>query len=425
MLRDIQGLEVTTHSLVAIAAINAFINQALQYGREAELAIFEALSADPSCAIANAYAAAHYLSQESAIARQQAIPYLQAAQTYSQSATEREQLYIQAIAAWAKGAIDTAIAVHEAIAEDYPQDLISVQQGQYHYFYRGNKVGLLKIAEKVLPVHPNQPDLLSMLAFGLEQCHQLPEAEAIAREATRLKRNNPWAHHAVAHVMETQGRAADGIEWMEKFSDTWEHCNSMLYTHNWWHVALFYGQLSETTKVLSLYDQHIWGKARRDSPKDQVGAISLLLRLEFQSVPVEERWDNLVPHLLTRLHEHSLPFQDLHYIYALAKANQADLVHEMFTSMTAYAQTLDSTARRIWTVITLPAAQGMIAHARNDWEGAIAYLKPVLSKLWVVGGSHAQQQLFHQLYKDAVLRSEAESKIAALSWSPSLRSKTA
>ncbi len=50
-----------------------------------------------------------------------------------------------------------------------------------------------------------------MVAFGLEQCHQLLEAETMAREATAMNRHDPWAHHAVAHVMETQGRVNEAI----------------------------------------------------------------------------------------------------------------------------------------------------------------------------------------------------------------------
>lgn len=60
-------LAVTTDSEEAIAAINRWIEQSLSYGKDAETAILEAIAADPTCAIAQAYAGAYYLSLENAI----------------------------------------------------------------------------------------------------------------------------------------------------------------------------------------------------------------------------------------------------------------------------------------------------------------------------------------------------------------------
>lgn len=405
-MKDAQGLELTTNSAVAAAAIDRFIDQALCYGRDAEAAILQATAADPTCALAHAYAAAYYLSQENRLARQQALPFLKRAHQHSLQATEREQIYIQSISAWAEGAIDRAIAGHEALAQRFPQDLISVQQGQYHYFYQGDSAGLLQIAETVHASHAENAYFLGMLAFGLEQCHQLEAAEQLGRQATAMQRSNPWAHHAVAHVLEMQGRSAEGIAWMLDLAPTWEQCNSMLLTHNWWHVALFYLAEGETDKVLELYDRFVWGWAQPDAPKDQVGAIALLLRLELQGVPVGDRWQQLAPHVRLRLHEHALPFQDLHYIYALAKAGLEQQAYEMLVSMYAHAQTLKAAERQRWLNITIPAAQALIAHATGHWQKAAVQLERVQPQLWAIGGSHAQRQLFDQIYRDALQQAE-------------------
>ncbi|WP_009630856.1 tetratricopeptide repeat protein [Synechocystis sp. PCC 7509] len=403
MLKDSQGCEVTTNSPRAIAFIDDFTRQSLSYGNNAET-ILRAIALDPKCAYAYAHAAAHYLSLESAEARLQAAPYLQAAKKYAATATEREQLYICAIDAWATGTIKSAISYHEEIAQKFPRDLISVQRGQYHYFYQGNKEGLLNIAQKVLPASPNNHYLQGMVAFGLEQCHKLEEAEAIGRQALEINRYDPWAQHAVAHVMESLGRIDEGIAWMSSFTDTWENCNSMLYTHNWWHIALYYLEKGDTKRVLELYDRHIWGKAWHESSKDQVGAISLLLRLELRGVDVGDRWEQLTPYLTARIHEHTLPFQDLHYVYALARAGKVELVNEMLFSMQAYIRKLPH--RKTWIEVALPASLGMKAHATGDWGKAITLLSPILSRLHEIGGSHAQRDLFEQVYLDAWLRNE-------------------
>lgn len=405
MLKDSQGLEITTNSPDAILAIDRFVEQSLSYGNNA-LVIQEAIAADPTCASSHAHAAAHYLSLETALGRRQASPYLQAAKKYVDRANEREQLYVWAIDAWARGAIEQAILHHEEIAEKFPRDLASVQRGQYHYFYLGNKAGLLQIAQKVRHASPENHYLQGMIAFGLEQCHRLQEAEAAGRRAIEMNRHDPWAQHAVAHVMETQGRLDEGITWMSSFTDTWENCNSLLYTHNWWHIALYYLEKEDIQQVLELYDKHIWGRAWKESSKDQIGAISLLLRLELRGVDVGDRWEELVTHLLPRIHEHALPFQDLHYIYALARAGRVELVNEMLFSMQAYARKALPYIQKIWVEVAIPASQGMAAHARGDYSRAFCELRPVLSRLHEIGGSHAQRDLFEQVYLNAWSRDQ-------------------
>ncbi|MDZ8184467.1 MAG: tetratricopeptide repeat protein [Nostoc sp. ChiSLP02] len=409
MLKDAQGLIVTTDSAEAIAGINRFIDGMLSYGKDAETAILEAIAADPTCALANAYAGAYYLTQENSKAWQQGQPYLQTAQEHLAKITAREQLYVQAILAWANQEIDVAIAIHEEITNSFPRDLISVQQGQYHFFYMGDKEKLLEIARKVLYSNPENHYLYGMVAFGLEQCHQLKAAEKMAYQAIALNRYDPWAHHAIAHVMETQGRVDEGIVWMESFADTWENCNSMLYTHNWWHVALYYLKLKNYQKVLKFYDTHIWKGANKQSPKDQVGAISLLLRLELHGVNVGNRWEGITPYLYSRIDEHALPFQDLHYVYALAKAGHHKWVNQMLQSMHYHTLKINSFLRQRWLEVAIPAARGMVAHAKGDFHATVAELKPVLPRLHEIGGSHAQRVLFGQVYQDAVLSVQKQS----------------
>lgn len=413
MFRDHQGLAVTTTSSTAIAAMAQFVQQSLCYGNQAEYWIQAAIAADPEWGLAHACAAAYYLSQETAFHHTQAQSYLQRASTLLPQGNPREKLYIDATIAWGQGDIGAAIAAHEAIAAFYPQDLLSVQQGQYHYFYQGDNYGLLRIAQKVLPVHPHNGYLLGMLAFGLEQCKELGAAEAVGREAIALNPQDYWAQHAVAHVLETQGQIGEGITWLEGFSQSWQHCNSMLYTHNWWHLALFYLANGDDEKALELYDSQVWGKATQSSPKDQVGAISLLLRLELALKDrsegrsrLKERWQHVAPYLLPRIHEHLLPFQDLHYVYALARAGDRNWLGEMLDSMTVHAHRLAPPRQQVWLNIVLPAAHGLVAHAIADLQAAVNQLQPVLAQFQQVGGSHTQRKLFEQIYQDALANLE-------------------
>lgn len=402
-MKDSQGLDVTTDSPQAINAINQFTEQLLSYGSNPEV-ILEGLKVDPNSAILNAHAAALHLFAESADAPLQADPYLQTAKKFLATATEREKLYVAAVDAWAQGDADRAVAYHEEIAQKFPRDVVSVQLGQYHYFNLGDSQGLLHLIEKVLPANDDNHYIYGMLAFGLEQCHRLSEAEAVGRKATEMHRHDPWAHHAVAHVLETQGRIEEGIAWMEDLSDTWEDIGTF-YTHNWWHTALYYLDREDIPRALELYDQHIWGRAAKEFSQCQIDAISFLLRLELRGIDVDTRWQEIGSYLIGRLHEHVLGYLDLHYIYALARAGQDELVDEMLNSILTHAEIAKPYICKTWAEVAVPAVRGLIAHARGYWLTTVAELGAALPRLHEMGGSHAQRDVFEQVYLDALLRS--------------------
>ena len=211
---------------------------------------------------------------------------------------------------------------------------------------------------------------------------------------------------------------------MEGHADTWEQCNSLLYTHNWWHIALFYLAKRDFQKVLQIYDLHVWGRADKESPKDQVGAISTLIRLDLQGVDVASRWQDLGNYLMPRLHEHLLPFQDLHYVYALARMGRSNQLIEMLHSMECHVQQVHPDGRNAWTHVAIPAARGLAAHAMGYWSDAITRLNPVLPRLHEVGGSHTQRQVFHQLYWHAMKKTQTEPKIIIFPTAVASRSHT-
>ncbi|MEH2066623.1 MAG: tetratricopeptide repeat protein [Nostoc sp.] len=403
MIKDSSGLEITSNSSVAVDAINGFVDQLLGVGNDAQL-ILKAVEADPTSVIANAQVAAFYLFAGGSHALTQAIFYLDLAKANIIHANEREKLYVAAIEAWAKRDIKSAIAYHEAIADVFPRDLASVHLAQYHYRNSGDSQGMLRIAEKVFAANQDNPYIYGMLAFGLEECHRIEEAEIYARKAIALKRDNRWAHHAVAHVLEAQGRLEEGIVLMESLSDTWEYASSAFYGHLWWHTSLFYLDIENFAQVLEIYDTRIWGRAKKDNGREQINAIALLLRLELRGVDVGSRWQELAAYLEPRLHEHVLAFLDLQYIYALVRGGKDDWAAELLESMQTHAEKVLPYARRTWAEVGVPAAKGMLAHARGDWQSALTQLEPVLPELQSTGGSHAQRDLFEQVYLDALIR---------------------
>jgi hypothetical protein len=56
------------------------------------------------------------------------------------------------------------------------------------------------------PMHADDPDFLAMVAFASELCGDYLTAEVRAERALRVEPRNPWAQHALTHVLIRQGR---------------------------------------------------------------------------------------------------------------------------------------------------------------------------------------------------------------------------
>jgi hypothetical protein len=241
-----------------------------------------------------------------------------------------------------------------------------------------------------------------MLAFAWEQCHFLEQAEACARKAIAMRRKEPWAHHALAHVMLTQGRIREGHAFLQDVSPTWTGLNSFMVTHNWWHQALFALELDLHQEVLDLYDTQVWGVVK-EYTQDQINAVSLLARLVLAGVDVSGRWQDVARYLAQRLEDHVLPFLDLQYLYGLARAERPE-ADRLLRNIEQYARKAPEHQRQTWQRVCVPAARGLLAHARGDWVRAVDELGAALPRLVEIGGSHAQRDLFAQIHLDALVR---------------------
>jgi tetratricopeptide (TPR) repeat protein len=398
MARDTLGNEVTTTTPVTLAGIDDFVSGFLGYERKAANVV-AAADADPESVIASVYAAWTWMCLEAAGARRQAARYLRRAQAAATEANKREAMLVAQLERWLAGDIPAVQAMGDAIIARWPTDLASVKLHQYFSFNRGDAVAMLRVAEAALPANAGNPHLYGMLAFGYEQMHRIPEAEAAARTALGLKQKEPWAQHALAHVMLSSGRTREGVSFLHEASRTWVDLNSFMYTHNWWHKALFHISLGDSAAVFDAYDNHVWG-IEPDYRQDQVGAVSLLARMEVAGMDVGNRWEDVAEHMKTRARDTLQPFLTLQYLYGLARAERAE-ADTLMMAIEDKAATTTAFDRVVWHDVALPAARGMLAHARRDYAAAARWLTIANPRLQEIGGSHAQRDLFGQLLLDA------------------------
>ncbi len=401
MTQDLYGLTVTVDSPDTLQGINDFIHGFLSYQTKAAN-IIVAADADPDCALANAYAALLWMFLEAPIAPQKAAPYIARAQAARVNVTAREALVIDATAAWTYGEVPKLLEICDQIIAEYPRDMATLKLAQYHLFNLGDATGMLRTALSVLPDAGDIAYAHGMVAFGYEQCHLLDHAETAARHAMTLQHDDAWSHHAIAHVMLTQGRVTEGAQFLESVADTWGELNSFMRSHNWWHLALFYLSLGRHDDVRRAYDSHVWG-LEKDYSQDQVGATSLLARMEFAGVEVGERWSDVADHIAARGADTGSPFLTLQYLYALARTARPeasklmDAIHERANDSTQHDHIS-------WRDVALPASESIMAHAKGDWDTAINKMSRALPRMSECGGSHAQRDLFEQIHLDSLVQ---------------------
>ena len=401
MAKDWLGNDLSTTDSATVQAINDFSEGLLAYETKAGNVI-AAANADPGSVMANTYSALAFMFLESPDAARLARPYLEKAEAAARGATRREQMNVAATRAWIDGDVPTAIRIANEIADEFVHDLPMVKITQYHEFNLGNAAGMLRVAEKVADANADICHMHGLSAFAYEQCHLMGDAEASARRAIEIKRKEPWAHHALAHVLITQGRIDEGITFLEDVSETWTDLNSFMLTHNWWHLCLNYISKGRYDDALKAYDAHVWG-ADKSYSQDQINAISLLMRLELVGVDVGDRWKDLAEHLKNRTADFVQPFLTMQYIYGLARGGAPETA-AMMTNLKEFVATSPSFVHDAWLNVAEPACEALVAHAAGDHETVVRKMGIAIARIVEIGGSHAQRDLFEQVLLDSMIR---------------------
>lgn len=407
---DARDLEVTTSHPESLARFETALTLLHGYYGDPLAAVDAALAEDPGFAMGHALRAALMVTSGDGTAVPMLRESVEAGEALRDRANERERRHLAAARAWLDGRFAESVRAYGDIAVDYPRDILAVQTAHLGDFLLGQSSMLRDRIAQVLPHWdrdiPGYSYLLGMHAFGLEESHRYEDAEVRGREAVALNPRDPWAIHAVTHVMEMQGRLEPGAEWLRARASDWSEDN-MLAVHNWWHLALFLLEQERYAEVLELYDAHI----TRPAPAialDLVDGSALLWRLYLRGVDVGARWQALADDWHGRGAAGYYAFNDVHAIMACLGAGREDAVADIRAAMKAAALGQGTSTTRTNAAMTrdvgLPVADALIAFARGDHAGTIAHLMPVRVMTHRFGGSHAQRDVFALTLIEAALR---------------------
>ncbi len=288
----------------------------------------------------------------------------------------------------------------------FPHDFVGLHMGHLTDFYRANARNLRDRIARILPKWPeDRPGyslLLGMYAFGLEECGDYARAEAMGREAVARQPLDCWAHHAVAHVMEMQGRAEDGIGWMHAREPYWSGDDNIIKVHNWWHKALYHFDLGQGDMAMALYDDRI-RKDRSTVALDLVDASALLWRAHLQGLDAGGRWAEVAACWDAHADGKLYPFNDWHAAMAYLGAGRENDVERLIGLYRQDSPASDVTTR--WARQTgLPLIEGWMAFWRGDYATAVETLRRARYIANSFGGSHAQRDIIEWTLTEAAVR---------------------
>ena len=303
-----------------------------------------------------------------------------------------EQAHLQAISAAVDGDYGTASRIYDAILAAHPRDALALSVAQVFDYYLGQPQALLARSTRALeawtPDLPLYHAVLSLHAYALQECGRYEEAEQTALRALALNPRDARAHHALAHVMEMQGRFEEGIRRLGARSALWAGAGPMA-THLWWHLALYHFELGRPAVALALYDLRMQGQAL----SELIDASALLWRLHLAGVVIGARFKVLAARWAPYAEDAHCAFNDLHAMMAFVGAGRWDCAARLLAAQERRSARPRGTNHDMTRLVGLPASRALAAFGRGDYASAERLLRALPPVAHRIGGSHAQRDV--------------------------------
>lgn len=423
MNTDSRGHALTSTNSTAATACALAMDHYMERKSDVSALLSKSIDSDPECAIAHATMGLMLLGAKNQSRHPLVHKSLKLAKQFSSGITTREKLYIKALEFAVAGQINDCVSCYESILEKAPTDGFALSLCQAELFWQGDMTRSLAASNSVAKYWnesvPGYSEFLGIYAFDLEETGQYDLAERTGRDAVDLNQANIWATHAVAHVLYMQRRNQDGIEWIASLQNNWDNIGQMQF-HIWWHRCLFHLECGEHDAVLEGYDNwvrnhnHELVQALPDLYLDLQNGASLLSRLELVGVDIGKRWDELASVVVPRINDLSSPFTSAHFAIILAAVGDFESCDQLIEAMSDFAATSKKNLASHYARAALPAARGAIAHRKGNYQQTVELLYPARKDLILMGGSHAQQDIFYQILVDAAARTGQQEKVATV-----------
>jgi hypothetical protein len=247
-----------------------------------------------------------------------------------------------------------ASTIMEAMLRRYPTDLLAHRLVQFELFWNGRSAWMREIAERAAPAW--RDDMVdygcfqSVRSFSSEEAGDYELADRCGRNAIEI------------------GRILDLL----------------------------------ATRVRNPESPLV--KAVPDATIDLQNVASLLMRLVLRGVDIGDRWNIMADICADRIHNHANAFSNAHDMMVLAGSGRFQLADELLKNMRDFAAAGDGNLVTAYRAAGIAVCEAVLAHFRGGYARVIELMTPVRHDMHLIGGSHAQRDVFYQILIDAARR---------------------
>lgn len=378
----------------------------LHTGRGDPLGAVDAvLRADPQCVAAHCLRAALLVMASRTDVDRELERTVRAARAVIGHADERERRHLEAASAWLARDLRGALRRYGAIAADYPHDTLALKVAHFGDF-SGGRPDRMRERTGASLAHWREDmhgfdHVLAMHAFALVESGDVAHAEAAARRALVIDPDNAAAIHALAHVMEMQGRSGEGIAWLRSCRSAWTQ-NFAYADHLWWHLALYALDQGDIETALRIHDDRLQPLAGAPASA-LVDASALLWRLHLIGIESTARWHALADAWDRQPLGVLRPFSDTHAMLAYVGAGREASSRRLVAAL-RHDSARVADLRKVVHVAALPVCETLAAFGAGRYGQVCEQMATLRHLTRSCGGSQAQCDLLHLTWLEAALR---------------------
>lgn len=405
-MNDCRGIPVSYPDNAAIKALECAHESYLAFRGDPLEEIDDVIRDHPRFLLAHLFKAAYLTQVMETRVRDELVSTVAAANNLAAEANERELKHLQAVTAWIDNDVNGAIAKWESALAQFPHDLLALQLIHLTHVLFGDVAGQRDAVGRVYRLWDDHVEgfefVLGFYAFGLEENRDFERAEQMARQSIKMRADNPYAVHALCHVMDMQGRQADGLRFMYDYISEWSE--SEFVVHLWWHTALLHLYQQDFDRVLHIYDHKLRRSQEQDDRYEEFDATALLWRLKLASVDIGKRWAELADKWAPSAEDTLYAFNSVHAMMAFAAdTREAEMQRLLIENEKCVQQRSGANIAAIRDV-GLPFCRGIRDFQYERYTDCVEQLRPIRNKADLLGGSFVQRDIIECTMLEAALR---------------------